>query len=101
MGDNGPMARSAGASAPVLVALDDHPRLLRDVERELRNRYATDYRICILSSTDEALATLQNLAAAGEQVACVLAGQVPSGAPGTELLAEVLPLSTHALRVQL
>src|SRR3954466_864468 len=101
MGDNGPMARSAGASAPVLVAVDDHPGLLRDVERELRNRYATDYRICCLSSTDEALATLQNLAAAGEQVALVLAGQVRSGAPGTELLAEVRPLFSHALRVLL
>src|SRR4051794_2858782 len=101
MGDNGPMARPAGASAPVLVAVDDHPVLLRDVERELRHRYATDYRICCLSSTDEALATLQNLAAAGEQVALVLAGEVLSGAPGTELLAEVRPLFPHALRVLL
>src|SRR3954466_5622113 len=101
MGDNGPMARSAGASAPVLVAVDDHPGLLRDVERELRHRYATDYRICCLSSTDEALATLQNLAAAGEQVAVVLAGEVLAGAPGTELLAEVRPLFSHALRVLL
>src|SRR4051794_8132340 len=81
MGDNGPMARPAGANAPVLVAVDDHPGLLRDVERELRHRYATDYRICCLSSTDEALATLQNLAAAGEQVAVVLAGEVLAGAP--------------------
>src|SRR4051794_35544537 len=101
MGDNGPMARPAGASAPLLVAVDDHPGLLRDVERELRNRYAADYRICCLSSTDEALATLQNLAAAGEQVAVVLAGEVLAGAPGTELLAEVRPLFPHALRVLL
>src|SRR4051794_38849410 len=101
MGDNGPMARPAGANAPVLVAVDDHPDLLRDVERELRHRYATDYRICCLSSTDEALTTLQNLAAAGEQVALVLAGEVLAGAPGTELLAEVRPLFSHALRVLL
>src|SRR3954454_4308940 len=101
MGDNGPMARPAGANAPVLVAVDDHPGLLRDVERELRHRYATDYRICCLSSTGEALATLQNLAAAGEQVAVVLAGEVLAGAPGTELLAEVRPLFSHALRVLL
>jgi thioredoxin reductase (NADPH) len=78
-------------SAPVLVAVDDDPDLLADVERELRNRYAIDYRICCLRSTDETLALLEELAAAGERVALVLAGEVLSGAPGASLLAEVRP----------
>jgi thioredoxin reductase (NADPH) len=101
MGDDGPTTRPAGAGAPVLVAVDDDPDLLRDVERELRNRYATDYRICSLGSTDQALAKLEELAAAGDQVALVLAGETLDGAPGTELLAEVRPLFPHALRVLL
>jgi thioredoxin reductase (NADPH) len=88
-------------SNPVLVAVDDDPDLLRDVERELRNRYASDYRLRFLRSADEALATLEELAAAGGQVALVLAGEGLSGAPGTELLADVRRLFPHALRVLL
>src|SRR4051794_1275349 len=88
-------------SAPVLVAVDDDPDLLADVERELRNRYAIDYRICCLRSTDETLALLEELAAAGERVALVLAGEVLSGAPGASLLAEVRRLFPHAERALL
>jgi hypothetical protein len=63
---------------PVLVAVDDDPDVLRDVERELRNRYASDYRLCFLRSADEALATLEEL---GEKVALALAGEGLSGRP--------------------
>lgn len=88
-------------NVPLLVAVDDDPDQLRDVERELHNRYEPDYRVCCLSSTDEALATLDELAAAGEQVALVLAGEVLAGAPGTALLAEVRRTFPHAQRVLL
>jgi thioredoxin reductase (NADPH) len=88
-------------SVPLLVAVDDDPDLLRDVERELHKRYEPDYRVCCLHSTIEALAMLQELAAAGEQVALVLSGEVLSGTPGTEVLAEVRRLFPHALRVLL
>ena len=86
---------------PVLVAVDDDPDLLRDVERELRNRYVQDYRVCCLSSPREALDALERMAAAGEQVALVLAGEELAGAPGTSLLAEVHALFPHAQRVLL
>jgi thioredoxin reductase (NADPH) len=88
-------------SVPLLVAVDDDPDLLRDVERELRNRYEPDYRVCCLHSTSEALTTLDELAAAGEQVALVLAGEVLSGAPGTTLLSEVRRTFPHAQRILL
>jgi thioredoxin reductase (NADPH) len=88
-------------SAPLLVAVDDNPGLLRDVERELRNRYEPDYRVCCLSSAEDALARLEALAAAGEQVALVLAGEVLSGAPGTALLAEVRRICPQAQRLLL
>lgn len=95
-------ANPPGATGrPFLVAVDDDPELLRDVERELRNRYVPDYRVRCLSSTDEALTVLEELAAAGEQVALVLAGEALSGAPGTELLAEVRRTLPHAQRVLL
>ena len=88
-------------SVPVLVAVDDDAVRLGDVERELRKRYEPDYRVCCLRSADEALTTLPALAAAGEQVALVLAGEVLSGRPGTGLLAEVRGWFPHAQRVLL
>jgi thioredoxin reductase len=88
-------------SLPVLVAVDDDPDLLRDVERELLNRYVPDYRVCCLSSADEALERLEELSATGEDVALVLAGEQLAGAAGTALLAEGRRLFPHALRVLL
>jgi thioredoxin reductase (NADPH) len=88
-------------SAPLLVAVDDDPDLLRDVERELRNRYASDYRVCCLSSPDEARRTLDELAAAGAEVALVLAAEELDGTPGAELLAGVPILFPHAQRALL
>ncbi|SFL38491.1 FAD-dependent oxidoreductase [Geodermatophilus ruber] len=87
--------------SPLLVAVDDDPDLLRDVERELRKRYEPDYRVCCLSSPDEALVALEELAAAGEDVALVLAGEAVAGAPGAEVLAEVRRLFPHAQRALL
>ncbi|MGY1703514.1 FAD-dependent oxidoreductase [Geodermatophilus sp. SYSU D00697] len=91
----------AGTSAPLLVAVDDDPGLLADVERELRNRYASDYRVCCLSSADDARHTLEELAADGSEVALVLAAEELAGAPGTELLASVPNLFPHAQRALL
>jgi thioredoxin reductase (NADPH) len=88
-------------SLPVLVAVDDDPDLLRDVERELRNRYSSDYRVCCLSSPDEARAQLAELAASGGDVALVLAAEELAGVPGGELLAGVPNLFPHAQRALL
>ena len=41
--------------------LADDPDLLRDVERELRNRYVQDYRVCCLGSPREALDALERI----------------------------------------
>ena len=101
VGDNSPRTGPAGMNGPLLVAVDDDPALLRDVERELRNRYVPDYRVRCLGSPDEALAALEELAAAGDDVALVLAGEVLAGAPGTGFLAEVRHLFPHAQRVLL
>jgi thioredoxin reductase (NADPH) len=87
-------------SRPVLVAIDDDPDLLRAVEHELRDRYARNYRVECLSS-DAAVTCLENLAAAGEQVALMLAGSRLAGRSGAELLGEVRRIHPHAKRVLL
>jgi thioredoxin reductase (NADPH) len=90
-----------GSAVPVLVAVDDDPELLRQVERELRNRYEPDYRVCCVTSREEAHTTLEELAANGQHVALVLASDVLGGEPGTTLLGQVRHTFPHAQRVLL
>jgi thioredoxin reductase (NADPH) len=83
--------------APVLLAVDE-PDALRDVARELRDRYSRDYRVICERSPQEALANLEGLAAAGEEVALVLAGHALPGMRGSELLAAARRLHPHVKR---
>jgi thioredoxin reductase (NADPH) len=83
---------------PVLVAVDEDAGVMRDVERELRDRYARHYRVVCLRSPREVLARLEELAAEGQQVALVLAGQRLSGMTGSELLDQARHLHPHAKR---
>ena len=85
-------------AGPTLVVVDEDSRALSDVERELRDRYARHYSVIAMPSPDEALARLRDLAAAGEPVALVLAGQWLSGMTGSELLDEARHLHPHAKR---
>jgi thioredoxin reductase (NADPH) len=85
-------------SGPVLVAVDEGAGALRDVERELRDRYARHYRVMCMRSPREVLARLEELAAEGEQVALVLAGQRLSGMTGGQLLDQARHLHPHAKR---
>ncbi len=85
-------------SRPVLVAVDEDAGALQDVERELRDRYARHYRVVCMRTTHDAVACLEDLAAAGEQVALVLAGQSLSGITGSELLEQAGRLHPHAKR---
>src|SRR5215470_4163456 len=83
---------------PVLVAVDEDAGVMRDVERELCDRYARHYRVVCIRSPREVLARLEELAAEGEQVALVLAGQRLSGMTGSELLDQARHLHPHAKR---
>ena len=48
-------------SGPVLVAVDEDAGVIRDVERELRDRYARHYRVVCIRSSREVLALLEEL----------------------------------------
>src|SRR5215216_2786670 len=94
--------RSSGSfrsmSVPVLFAIDEDEGLLHQLERELVSRYAQSYRVVCVSSRDEAAAELEALAAAGEDVALVLAPQGIQGTSGSELMGTVRDLHPHAQR---
>jgi thioredoxin reductase (NADPH) len=84
--------------APMLLAVDADPDALGRVERELRDRYESSYRIVGRRSPDEALALLTELQDSGEDVALVLAAQWLPEMTGSELLERVRRLHPHARR---
>jgi thioredoxin reductase (NADPH) len=83
---------------PWLIAVDDDPEVVRDLQRELDDRYGRQYQVTCLTSSAEALTRLTELAGSNEQVALVLAGQWLSGTTGSDLLGEVRRLHPHAKR---
>jgi thioredoxin reductase (NADPH) len=85
-------------SSAIVLVVEDDPVLLAALERELRSRYARDYQIWCRRATGEALTALEDLAAAGEEVALVLAAEVLDGRPGTEVLGQVRRLFPDARR---
>jgi thioredoxin reductase (NADPH) len=85
-------------SVPVLLAVDDDPASLRDVERELRDRYDRGYRVVTAKSAEAALAELQSLAGEGEDVALVIAALGLTGTSGHELLGKVRAFHPQAQR---
>lgn len=74
---------------PGLIAVDDDPEVLGAVERDLRSRYASRYRVIAAPSGAEALEVVDRLVLRGEEVALVVADQRMPHMAGTELLAAV------------
>lgn len=75
-------------NGPVILAVDEDPDALRDIDQELNDRYARHYRVRTMPSALEAREWLEELSAAGDEVALILAGQSLSGMTGSELLNE-------------
>ena len=86
---------------PVLLVVDEDRVALDEVETQLVQRYAHDYRIESLGDPDDALRTLQTLADAGEDVALVLAASSLLSTSGSHLLEHVRQLHPHAGRALL
>jgi thioredoxin reductase (NADPH) len=86
---------------PILIAVDEDPDVVEEVETQLVRRYGRDYRVECLRDPDETLRTLTDLRDAGADVALVLAGQWFSGTSGGELLEHVRRLHPHAKRALL
>jgi len=86
---------------PLLLAVDDDPNTLGRIEHELRQRYGSYYRVACENSPETGMQTLQDLRAADEEVAVVLADQWMSGMTGVEFLTHTRSLYPGAKRALL
>jgi thioredoxin reductase (NADPH) len=85
---------------PVILAVDDDPQVLRAVERDLRRRFAREYRVLRAHSGESALDTLSKLKLRGDPVALFLVDQRMPRMTGVEFLEKAIeqfPLAKRAL----
>ena len=86
---------------PVILAVDDDPQVLRAVERDLRRRYAREYRVLRAESGESALDTLGKLKLRGDPVALFLVDQRMPKMTGVEFLEEAIGRFPDAKRALL
>jgi thioredoxin reductase (NADPH) len=71
---------------PALLAVDDDPQVLAAVRRDLRDRYAKDYRILAADGGPSALAAVEELHRRGDEVALFLVDERMPTMTGTAFL---------------
>src|ERR671911_1424461 len=86
---------------PVILAVDDDPQVLRAVERDLRRRYAREYRVLRADSGESALDTLGKLKLRGDPVALFLVDQRMPRMTGVQFLEEAIEQFPDAKRALL
>jgi thioredoxin reductase (NADPH) len=89
------------AAKPAILAVDDDAPVLRAVERDLRARYGTDYRILAAGSGTDALELVRELTRRGDPIAVFVVDQRMPVMTGTEFLTEALALQPEAKRILL
>lgn len=95
------MTAEVPSERPAIVLVDDEPEVLRSVERDIRQRYASSYRIVATGSGTEALDAIDRLVLRQQPVAMVVADQRMPNMQGTELLETVEHRAPEARRILL
>ena len=86
---------------PVLLTVDDDPEVLRAIERDLRRKYASEYRVLRAESGAAALEIVRELKLRNNPVALFLVDQRMPGISGVEFLGQAIELFPEAKRVLL
>ena len=86
---------------PILLTVDDDAEVLRAVERDLRRKYGSEYRVIRADSGRAALEALEQLKTRGDAVAMLIADQRMPGMTGVEFLEQARTIFPDAKRVLL
>jgi thioredoxin reductase (NADPH) len=86
---------------PFILALDDDPSVLKAVERDLKSKFASSYRILATDSPQKGLDLTRQLTARGDRIALFLVDQRMPQMSGTEFLREAIKIQPGARRVLL
>src|SRR6266853_1547923 len=86
---------------PVLLTVDDDREVLRAIERDLRRKYAGDYRVLRAESGPAALGIIRELKVRNSAVALFLVDQRMPGLSGVEFLEQAITIYPDAKRVLL
>jgi thioredoxin reductase (NADPH) len=86
---------------PVILTVDDDREVLRAIERDLRRKYASDYRVLRAESGTAALEIVRELKVRSSTVALFLVDQRMPGLSGVEFLEQAITLYPDAKRVLL
>jgi thioredoxin reductase (NADPH) len=86
---------------PVLLTIDDDAEVLRAIERDLRRKYAGEYRVLRADSGTAALEIVRELKLRNNQIALFLVDQRMPGLSGVEFLEQAMALFPDAKRVLL
>ena len=86
---------------PVLLTVDDDREVLRAIERDLRRKYASDYRVLRAESGQAAMEIVRELKVRNNAVALFLIDQRMPGLSGVEFLEQAITLYPDAKRVLL
>ena len=86
---------------PVLLTIDDDAEVLRAIERDLRRKYASDYRVLRSESGMAAMEIVRELKLRNNPVALFLVDQRMPGLSGVQFLEQAIELFPDAKRVLL
>ncbi|WNJ18742.1 FAD-dependent oxidoreductase [Pontibacter sp. G13] len=86
---------------PILFTIDDDPQVASAIQSDLRKQYRKEYRIMSTTSAHEALETLKELKARGDNVALLLSDQRMPEMLGVDFLEQAQVYFPQAKRVLL
>jgi thioredoxin reductase (NADPH) len=90
-----------GMKKPYIIAIDDDLAVLRAVERDLKVKFSSQYRVLAADSPQKAIGIVRQLTSRGDRIALFLVDQRMPFMSGTEFLQEATVLQPEARRVLL
>src|ERR1700751_6391682 len=86
---------------PILLSVDDDPDVLRAIERDLRTKYGSEFRVIGSDSPEAALTLLKQLKLRNDSVALLIADQRMPHMDGVAFLQEAMHVFPEAKRALL